>query len=95
MDVIGGGTRSGPAGIHPLAVVLSLIVAIGLIVIVMPIMLVLGLIGLALLALAWGWISLRFWFARARMPNGSLDGRRNVRVRIPGGDNSPPGPDTL
>jgi hypothetical protein len=29
------------------------------------------------------WLRVRGWFTRAKQPNGTLDGRRNVRVREP------------
>lgn len=83
MDQLGG-TRVRAMGFHPLAAILSLIVAVGLLIVVMPVMLVLGLIGLAMLAILWAWLGIRAWLARARSPNGALDGRRNVRVRVPG-----------
>jgi hypothetical protein len=85
MDRLGSPNQSSP-GFHPLAVILSLIVAAGLLVVVLPVMLVVGLIGLGLLAILWAWLAVRVWLARAKAPNGALDGRRNVRVRTPGQD---------
>lgn len=52
--------------------------AIGVIVLV-PILL----IGLLFAALLVGGVALRMWLTRARRPNGVLDGRHNVRVRVP------------
>lgn len=35
--------------------------------------------------LGYCWLRVRTWLVRARQPNGPLDGRRNVRVREPNG----------
>lgn len=83
MDPIGSGRPAVPP-VHPLALIVSLIVAAGLLVIVLPVMLVAGLIGLAVLGALWAWFAFRVWMARAKAPNGALDGRKNVRVRTPG-----------
>ena len=40
----------------------------------LPVLMVLGVLGYA-------WLRVRVWFQRARQPNGTLDGRRNVHVR--------------
>ena len=91
MDRFGPGGPAKPA-FHPLALILSLIVAAGLLVVVLPVMLVAGLISLGLIGALWAWMAVRAWVARARAPNGALDGRRNVRVRMPDDGRGADGP---
>lgn len=49
-------------------------------IVVLPLLLLLALVMAAVI----GWHALRARVRRLRSPNGALDGRRNVRVRIPG-----------
>lgn len=78
--------RTRVAGWATLIVALTLIG--GILAIALPIALaifaisaVLGLVVIAFLVLR---LRLRQWWSRQSAPNGPLDGRRNVRVRMPG-----------
>lgn len=50
---------------------------------VVLILLPLAILGVAAALLGFAAIRVRAWLARLRRPNGVLDGRRNVRVRLP------------
>lgn len=71
------GVRVPALLVHLVALLFFLgLLAVGLIVFI-PLAIVAGLVFLVTLGVVW----VRVRFARARQPNGALDGRRNVRVR--------------
>lgn len=63
----------------PLGQGLVLFTAVLLIAVLVPLVL----LGVLLATIRLGTVALGRWVARLRGPNGALDGRRNVRVRVP------------
>lgn len=65
---------------------LVLVLTLLAIAVLLPLAIVLVLVGAVGGALVWAWIRIKLALTRARMPNGALDGRKNVRVvrRDPG-----------
>jgi hypothetical protein len=83
----GGGLGARIVGFVIFLVVLAVIVA--LVAVLIPVALVAVIVVAGLLVLLFAWIRLRLWWRGLRAPNGSLDGRRNVRVRRPGQASDP------
>lgn len=79
-----GSGSTNPAATLTLTGVLALIIGFALFVLLLPVALGLALAAVALIAILWGITWIRVKWARAKRPNGVLDGRRNVRVRVPG-----------
>ncbi len=66
-------------GRSPFAQGFTLLLGALAVVILVPLVIV----GVLIALLGFGAIRVRGWFSRQRRPNGVLDGRRNVRVRLP------------
>jgi hypothetical protein len=77
-----GGLGARIVGFLIFLLILAAIVAV--IAVLLPVALVAVVVGAVLLALLVAWIRFRIWWVGLRAPNGTLDGRRNVRVRGPG-----------
>lgn len=74
--------RIGTVGLparSPLAQGIGLFIAFVFLVLLLPLLL----IGAIVAVVAVGVLAGKRWLAAARRPNGALDGRRNVRVRLP------------
>lgn len=81
VTVVRGGLGARIVGFLTFLAVLAIVGTI--IVVLLPVALVAVIVIGGLLALLYAWIRLRLWWLRQKSPNGSLDGRRNVRVRTP------------
>jgi hypothetical protein len=84
----GGGQLPGKV-VHvrggPIVAILSLLLGLALIVlliaIALPVVLIALVVVVVLGAILFAYLRLRLWWRGLRSPNGTLDGRKNVRVR--------------
>lgn len=65
--------------------VLAVAGTIFVLMVIIPVVLFLVVFVIVAGLLGYLWLKVRTWLARAKQPNGALDGRRNVRVRTPDG----------
>ncbi len=79
-----GSGSTNPAATLTLTGVFALIIGFALFVLLLPIAFGLALAAVAFIAILWGITWVRLKWARAKRPNGAFDGRKNVRVRVPG-----------
>lgn len=70
------------AGSSPFAQGVVLLSGVVLAIVLLPLLLIAAVVGLAVI----GVLGVRRWLGFQRRPNGMLDGRKNVRVRLPGAD---------
>lgn len=69
-------------GSSPFAQGVVLLSGVVLAIVLLPLLLIAVAIGVA----AVGVLGIKRWLGFQRRPNGMLDGRKNVRVRLPGAD---------
>jgi ABC-type nickel/cobalt efflux system permease component RcnA len=79
-----GRRSTSPDALITLWGVLALMVSFALFVLLLPVAIGLAIACVALVGIAWCVAWVRVKWSRAKRPNGVLDGRRNVRVRMPG-----------
>lgn len=82
---LGIGGRSTPMG-RFLATAVVGVVTLAALLVAIPLALMVLLAGLVVGAGVWLWLTVKVALLRAKQPNGALDQRRNVRVRMPGPD---------
>lgn len=81
-----GQRATSPDALITLWGVLALMVSFALFVLLLPVAIGLAIACVVLVGIVWCVAWVRVKWARAKRPNGMLDGRRNVRVRMPGHD---------